>query len=46
MAGVVRFRDKVYQLVKARGPGSEAMDDETLRLMHKTIKKVGFVLCG
>lgn len=41
---MVRFRDKVYQLVASRGAGDE-MDDETLRLMHKTIKKVGFGCC-
>ncbi len=42
VAGVVRFRDKVYSLVKGRevDDSPAAMDDETLRLMHKTIKKV------
>jgi len=42
VAGVVRFRDKVFQLVRNREmtDSTEAMDDETLRLMHKTIKKV------
>lgn len=42
VAGVVRFRDKVYQLVKNREMSKkpEEIDNETLRLMHKTIKKV------
>ncbi|MFO0613304.1 MAG: leucine--tRNA ligase [Polyangiaceae bacterium] len=36
--GVVRFRDRVYQLAKK--PVVDAIDDETKRLLHKTIKKV------
>jgi hypothetical protein len=41
VAGVVRFRDKVYQLVTTRTAiGGEIKDNETLKLMHKTIKKV------
>lgn len=38
IAGVVRFRDRVFAL-HAR-PAGDAMDDATLRLVHKTIKKV------
>jgi leucyl-tRNA synthetase len=37
--GVVRFRDRVFNLVTGK-PLSSTMDDETLRAMHKTIKKV------
>jgi hypothetical protein len=40
VSGVVRFRDKVFQLVASREV-TDDMDDVTLRLMHKTIKKVG-----
>ena len=40
VAGVVRFRDKVFQLVASREVVDEPLDNETLRLMHKTIKKV------
>lgn len=41
VAGVVRFRDKVYQLVTTRTAiGGDIKDNETLKLMHKTIKKV------
>lgn len=37
--GVVRFRDRVFNLVTGK-PLIDNMDDETLRAMHKTIKKV------
>jgi len=41
LTGVVRFRDRVLNVVMGKGGVSEeAADDETLRLMHKTIKKV------
>jgi len=42
VAGVVRFRDKVYNAVKAavaNGDGDK-MDEETERFLHKTMKKV------
>lgn len=41
VAGVVRFMNKAYNIVvsAAATEGAE-MDDETLRLMHKTMKKV------
>lgn len=41
VAGVVRFRDRVYQLAR-RGPADGAVeaDGETLTLLHKTMKKV------
>eukprot|EP00638_Chattonella_subsalsa_P002993 CAMPEP_0117760162 /NCGR_PEP_ID=MMETSP0947-20121206/16439_1 /TAXON_ID=44440 /ORGANISM="Chattonella subsalsa, Strain CCMP2191" /LENGTH=862 /DNA_ID=CAMNT_0005580747 /DNA_START=163 /DNA_END=2751 /DNA_ORIENTATION=+ len=38
VSGVVRFRDRIYNL--ANRPLSDDMDDETCTLMHKTIKKV------
>mmetsp|Transcript_18039 Transcript_18039/g.29667 ORF Transcript_18039/g.29667 Transcript_18039/m.29667 type:complete len:897 (+) Transcript_18039:150-2840(+) len=38
VAGVVRFRDRVYNL--ARRELADEMDEETTVLMHKTIKKV------
>jgi leucyl-tRNA synthetase len=37
--GVVRFRDRVYAVCTR--PLVDAMGDETRRLMHKTIQKVG-----
>lgn len=44
ISGVVRFRDRVAGVVAravAEKPGGEAkMGDETLRMMHQTIKKV------
>ena len=46
IAGVVRFRDRVYQLAtkladaKAKGEPPAEMSEETTRLMHQTIKKV------
>lgn len=41
VAGVVRFQNKVYNLVSAAAEAkSTEMGDETLRLMHKTMKKV------
>jgi leucyl-tRNA synthetase len=36
--GVRRFLDRVFNAVT--GPIADSIDDETLRLMHKTIKKV------
>jgi leucyl-tRNA synthetase len=41
VAGVVRFQNKVYNLVLAAADAkSTDMDDETLKIMHKTMKKV------
>jgi leucyl-tRNA synthetase len=41
VAGVVRFQSKVYNVVNAAANGdSVEMDQETLRLLHKTMKKV------
>lgn len=39
VAGVVRFQNKVYNVVNSVADGVE-MDDETTRLLHKTMKKV------
>ena len=36
--GVVRFRDRAFNLLQK--PLTDALDDETKRLMHRTIKKV------
>ncbi len=36
--GIVRFRDRLFSL--ARRPVTDAMDDATKRLLHRTIKKV------
>ena len=36
--GVVRFRDRIFALVQK--PLADAIDDETKRLLHRTIKKV------
>ncbi len=36
--GAVRFRDKVWAL--GQRPGTDAIDDATRRLLHKTVKKV------
>jgi leucyl-tRNA synthetase len=38
IAGVVRFRDRIFGL--ASRPSTDAMDEATARLLHKTIKKV------
>ncbi len=38
ISGVVRFRDRVWALIHK--PIEDAIDDETRRLLHKTIKKV------
>ena len=38
ISGVVRFRDRVWALIHK--PIEDAIDDETKRLLHKTIKKV------
>lgn len=41
VAGVVRFMQKVYNIVNTAAENKcEEMDEETLRLMHKTMKKV------
>jgi len=41
VAGVVRFMAKVYNIVTTAADNSATeMDEETLRLMHKTMKKV------
>jgi len=41
VAGVVRFQNKVYNVVNAAASGDDAeIDDETTRLLHKTMKKV------
>jgi len=41
VSGVVRFQNKVYNLVtEAATTKSTEMDTETLKLMHKTMKKV------
>ena len=46
IAGVVRFRDRVYALAqklavaKANGEPPAEMSEETARLMHQTVKKV------
>jgi len=45
VAGVVRFRDKVFNVVREAAKGSDSsrgakLDDETKRLLHKTMKKV------
>eukprot|EP00797_Seminavis_robusta_P026846 Sro497_g154690.2 (922) ;mRNA; r:2475-5625 len=41
VSGVVRFQNRVYNLVSsAVENGSSEMDTETLKLMHKTMKKV------
>ena len=41
VAGVVRFMQRVYTVVSAAVVNQKKdMDDETLRLMHKTMKKV------
>lgn len=39
VAGVVRFRDRVYQLAR-RGVSEEKPGPETLTVLHKTMKKV------
>jgi leucyl-tRNA synthetase len=38
ISGVVRFRDRVWALIHK--PIEDTIDDETRRLLHKTIKKV------
>ena len=41
VAGVVRFMNRAYTVVStAAAHGATEMDDETLRIMHKTMKKV------
>lgn len=40
MTGVVRFRDRVYNLVKNGFTTEESLPEAVLREMHKTIKKV------
>eukprot|EP00617_Octactis_speculum_P020574 CAMPEP_0185754320 /NCGR_PEP_ID=MMETSP1174-20130828/12953_1 /TAXON_ID=35687 /ORGANISM="Dictyocha speculum, Strain CCMP1381" /LENGTH=896 /DNA_ID=CAMNT_0028432469 /DNA_START=46 /DNA_END=2736 /DNA_ORIENTATION=+ len=41
VTGVVRFRNKVFNLASMRYDLSdESMDDETARILHKTMKKV------
>lgn len=41
VAGVVRFQNRLYNVVQtAVASGVEEMDDETKRLLHKTMKKV------
>lgn len=41
VAGVVRFRDKVYNVVNNAAKNSiTEMDEETTKLLHKTMKKV------
>jgi leucyl-tRNA synthetase len=41
VAGVVRFQNKVYNIVRLAASDTEiSMDEETVRLLHKTMKKV------
>jgi leucyl-tRNA synthetase len=41
VAGVARFQNKVYNVVNAAiAGGNTEMNDETLRILHKTMKKV------
>eukprot|EP00546_Thalassionema_frauenfeldii_P011993 CAMPEP_0178912178 /NCGR_PEP_ID=MMETSP0786-20121207/10112_1 /TAXON_ID=186022 /ORGANISM="Thalassionema frauenfeldii, Strain CCMP 1798" /LENGTH=864 /DNA_ID=CAMNT_0020584719 /DNA_START=215 /DNA_END=2809 /DNA_ORIENTATION=+ len=41
VAGIVRFQNRVYNVVQAAIAGGETeIDDETERLLHKTMKKV------
>ena len=41
VAGVVRFQNRLYNVVQtAVASGVQEMDDETKRLLHKTMKKV------
>merc|ERR1712176_46366 len=41
VAGIVRFQNRLYNVVQSAIAGGEKeIDDETLRLMHKTMKKV------
>ncbi|KAL3922740.1 MAG: hypothetical protein SGILL_002043 [Bacillariaceae sp.] len=41
VAGVVRFQNKLYNVVRAAAESKESeMDEETTRLLHKTMKKV------
>ncbi|KAL3902502.1 MAG: hypothetical protein SGILL_010799 [Bacillariaceae sp.] len=41
VAGVVRFQNKLYNVVKTAAENKESeMDEETTRLLHKTMKKV------
>jgi len=41
VSGIVRFMNKVYNAVSTAAKGNiEEMDDETKKLMHKTMKKV------
>jgi leucyl-tRNA synthetase len=41
VAGVVRFQNRLYNVVQAAiSGGDNAMDEETTRMMHKTMKKV------
>jgi leucyl-tRNA synthetase len=41
VSGVVRFMNKAYNVVSTAAESKETgMDEETLRLMHKTMKKV------
>ncbi|KAL7487878.1 hypothetical protein ACHAW6_013462 [Cyclotella cf. meneghiniana] len=42
VAGVVRFQNKLYNVVQSavQNDSSVAMDDETTKILHKTMKKV------
>lgn len=42
VSGVVRFQNKLYNVVQAaiKNDGSAKMDDETTKILHKTMKKV------
>lgn len=42
VAGVVRFQNKLYNVVQqaAKNDASIEMDDETTKIVHKTMKKV------
>jgi len=40
VSGVVRFQNKLYSVVKAAVNSDAAMDDETEKILHKTMKKV------
>lgn len=44
VAGVTRFRDRVYQLARRGADDDAELSPETLTILHKTMKKVLFVM--
>lgn len=45
VAGVTRFRDRVYQLARRGADDDAELAPETLTILHKTMKKARMFFC-